>query len=232
MTSSTQSAQAKIATSDYATVLRQSFDGAYQRDQDTAWTEDLDLRSIPSLLIDHLKPTINFGNYLDIGCGRGDDVVAMAQHFECTVGVDLFVHPCWESQRQTCPNVEFNGTTFVDFRSERQFDLITDIGCFHHQEEATDDRYFAAVQEFLTPTGVYAVALYEADPGCSRVEVAPDGRLHRYFSDDHAKKLLRDAGFVDIELIAYGEDSAQGEAKRLVLARNARSLAAADSNRR
>lgn len=87
---------------------------------------------------------------LDVGCGRGELVAALAPHVESVIGNDVD-QAMREQARQRCaglPNVTITGDAWTN--GEEAFDLVTMVAVLHHLNVAEALR---EVQRRLNPGG-------------------------------------------------------------------------------
>ena len=109
------------------------------------------------------------GDFLDLGCGTGTNLVYMAKLGWGTVGVDLN-HRATQLAERKGRAAGVNLTVYQDDVSrldklprQASFDLVLDIGCFHGLPEDRRQPYSASVAARLRPRGVYL--LFAFSPG-------------------------------------------------------------------
>lgn len=120
---------------------------------------------------------------LEIGCGAGGNMLAMAAATPglTAVGVDLAATPIAEAQQAVqeigLTNAEFHQADVRDLTNGRlgQFDYVIAHGVYGWMPEEADDALLATIKASLTPDGIAYVS-FNAQPG-------------GYF-----RRMLRDAG--------------------------------------
>jgi ubiquinone/menaquinone biosynthesis C-methylase UbiE len=93
------------------------------------------------------------GRAIDLGCGTGTNVLALAQHGWQVTGVD-FVPKAIHSAKNKTKNVKVDlrvGDVTNLHGIEGPFDLALDIGCFHGIENKS--KYLDELDRLLAPSG-------------------------------------------------------------------------------
>jgi 2-polyprenyl-3-methyl-5-hydroxy-6-metoxy-1,4-benzoquinol methylase len=182
-------------------------------------------------LTEHLHRGIDV---LDVGCGMGRALNAMARAFPHSrfTGLDLSEQAIAAAQAEASEqgngNVRFatrDLTSFDDDAPEQRYDLITSFDAIHDQ--ARPDRVLAGIHRALRPGGVYlmqdiaassdvqrnlehpiAPFLYTVSTmHCMTVSLAQGGMgLGTMWGRERAQEMLRAAGFTDIELHSLPHD--------------------------
>ena len=124
-------------------------------------------------------PAISPGRVLDLGCGTGTNVIAMARQGWEAVGVDFsllaILQARWKAfwRRVDC-RFHRSDVTDLPFLT-RPFDLVLDIGCLHSLPPQKRGRYGDEVERLTRPGGWYM--LYAFTPQADRPSdrgVAPE----------------------------------------------------------
>ncbi|HSE13514.1 MAG TPA: class I SAM-dependent methyltransferase [Rudaea sp.] len=123
-------------------------------------------RAFPNdLLFGALDPLIVPGAcMLDLGCGTGQMLLRYARRFEAAVGVDHSPQMLAEARaslgRRGLTGVELRQSDLNEFlaRDDRQYDLITCVGCLHHFPHADIPRAVHALSRRLAPRGAFLFA--------------------------------------------------------------------------
>lgn len=129
------------------------------------------------------------GRAIDLGCGTGTNVIALAQNGWQVSGVDFAPRAIKIAQRKIKTakiNADLHVGDVTKLRNiHGMFDLALDIGCFHNLENKKED-YLNRLDEILTPKGFwlfYARMLSSEHPdpkhGLSSVEFE---HIKNYFS--------------------------------------------------
>jgi SAM-dependent methyltransferase len=110
----------------------------------------------PAVLLD-LARDLPPGRFLDLGCGTGGAVVALASLGWEVVGVD-FVAPAIAKARERAAQAGVSAdlrvgdvTRLESLQDGRPFDLVLDMGCYHGLSEPGRERYAAGVARVAAP---------------------------------------------------------------------------------
>lgn len=166
---------------------------------------------------------------LDLGCGRGDDALLMADSRLRVVGLELS-HARVAHAARRVPEACFvraSLTSALPFEG-RSFDLVTASLCLHYFDRPTTEAIVREVARILRPGGtllarVNAVGDVESSYGVG-VEREPDlwevepGRLKRFFTEDSLRALLEPCFAVDA-LFRQDTHGSGGRPKQTVVAR-------------
>jgi 2-polyprenyl-3-methyl-5-hydroxy-6-metoxy-1,4-benzoquinol methylase len=197
--------------------------------------EDSALAVVPSLqekilpLIPGLREKLQSGiEVLDIGCGRGRAINALALDFPNSrfTGYDLsdeaVAYANETAKKNNAANVQFkirDLTTFDEDAERSKYDFITSFDAIHDQ--ARPDRVLAGISKALKDDGVYLMVdiagsstvtnnfdhpmgpfLYTASTmHCMTVSLSAGGLgLGTMWGEEKAQEMLKEAGFSRIEL--------------------------------
>lgn len=99
------------------------------------------------------------GRAIDLGCGTGTNVIALAQHHWQVVGVDYVrkaIRTARRKARQANIQAEFRigNVTNLDWVTQ-PFDLVLDIGCLHSLDAASRQKYISNLKNVLSPGGIF-----------------------------------------------------------------------------
>ncbi|MFW5652831.1 MAG: class I SAM-dependent methyltransferase [Planctomycetota bacterium] len=168
---------------------------------------------------------------LDIGCGRGRALMALAAAFPKSRfrGYDLSREAiAWaraEAERQGVTNVRFEVRDLTNWREPAAFDWITALDAIHDQ--ARPDLVLAAVRQALRPGGIFLMQDIDlsSDPSdnidhplaamlysiscmhCMTVSLARGGLgLGTAWGRQRAEAMLNEAGFDQIRLHRFEHD--------------------------
>ncbi|HMN96861.1 MAG TPA: class I SAM-dependent methyltransferase [Phycisphaerales bacterium] len=190
----------------------------------------LDERVLP--LVPGLESRLAEGiDVLDIGCGRGRAIVALAVRFPSSrfVGYDLCADAIEDARRLAAPrglsNVRFETRDVTHLDEPGSYDLVTAFDAIHDQ--ARPDIVLAAVRRALRPDGVFLMQDIRASSElarnldhplgtylytiscmhCMTVSLAQGGLgLGTAWGEELAVAMLREAGFADVSLHRIEED--------------------------
>jgi 2-polyprenyl-3-methyl-5-hydroxy-6-metoxy-1,4-benzoquinol methylase len=195
-------------------------------------------QTVVSALFDHILPLVpgligrlEAGiDVLDLGCGRGIAVAALARRFPNSrfVGIDFSTEAIGWARQQVemdgLANLRYEVMDAAEMDRENAFDFITTFDAIHDQ--ARPDRVLAAIARALRPDGVYLMQdihgssshagdmdhpvgslLYTVSTmHCMTVSLAAGGMgLGTMWGRQVAQRMLREAGFsrVRIERLAH-----------------------------
>ena len=141
------------------------------------------------------------GRALDLGCGTGTNVLALASAGWEAVGVDF----SGGAIRLARKKARRSGLKAVFFRDDvlrlkdltGRFDLVYDIGCFHSLPPARFDDYAANLARHLAPSGTFMLYVFfrspeSSGPGITQAELdrtfAPFRLLRREDGEDRGER--------------------------------------------
>ncbi len=122
------------------------------------------------------------GRALDLGCGTGTNVLALARHGWQATGVD-FVPKAIRKARRKAVQAGVQVNFLVDdvtrlTELSPPFDLILDIGCFHSLNPTGQQAYRHNVARLLAPGGSYLLYTFtqsgeaDSDRGVAEADLA------------------------------------------------------------
>lgn len=117
----------------------------------------------PQELMDFISTHVP-GKAMDLGCGTGTNVIALAKSGWQVIGVDFAQRAIQIARikaQQNGVNVKFllNDVTRLDSISEN-FDLILDIGCFHSLSPKYHSIYISNIARLLAPDGTFLLYVF------------------------------------------------------------------------
>ena len=118
---------------------------------------------------------------LDLGCGLGVELAALADRGFQAVGIDTSAVAV-ERARRAHPEVEFvvGDVLAMPFEAE-SFDAIIDRGCFHTLAGADRSRYEREAWRVLRPGGRFLLRAFRASAAGDRNDMSP-GVVRRHFA--------------------------------------------------
>lgn len=149
---------------------------------------------------------------LDIGCGSGTNLLAMAERMPGSqfVGID-FAAPEIESARALAAeagleNVKFEQADLLTWElGDEKYDYIIAYGLFSWVPDEVKDRLFQACHECLAPDGMACIS-YMTYPGCKQPEAFRDLlRLRTESCDSPAEKVATSHQVLDFLERAYDQ---------------------------
>jgi 2-polyprenyl-3-methyl-5-hydroxy-6-metoxy-1,4-benzoquinol methylase len=99
------------------------------------------------------------GTALDLGCGTGTNIITLARHGWQVTGIDFIPTAIRTAQQKVLAagikaNLSIGDVSRLD-HLKMPFDLILDIGCYHHLDEPAKIAYESNIQRLLLPTGTF-----------------------------------------------------------------------------
>jgi cyclopropane fatty-acyl-phospholipid synthase-like methyltransferase len=126
---------------------------------DTRW----DTGIVPPELVELIEGEhIPSGAALDIGCGTGTNAIYLAQHGFDATGIDvahLAIRRASRKAEEADVQARFQTGSFLDL-SERHFDFVLDVGCFHGLLAKDQTRYVKTLSRVLNPSGSYLLYVW------------------------------------------------------------------------
>lgn len=122
---------------------------------------------------------------LDVACGTGNHAIHFQKYYQVE-GLD-FSPNMLEIARQKCPDISFYNGDMVDFRLERQFDVVTclfsAIGYVKSQKRL--EEAIQTMADHLLPGGILIVEPW------FQLEDIRHGKIHATFVDEPDLKIAR-----------------------------------------
>lgn len=170
-------------------------------------------------------------NVLDVGCGRGNAIIRLAQHYPASqfTGYDLsepaLNHARQNAQALGLANIQFIQKDLTHWHEPDTFDWITALDAIHDQ--ARPDNVLAAIHTALRNDGVFFMLDIDAnsDPQgnidhplgqllygisclhCMTVSLAQGGMgLGAVWGTQLARQMLQEAGFENINIHRFEHD--------------------------
>lgn len=194
--------------SEYFDVLQKAFNKQYIEASDE-WTQDAEMRCVPSLIQGTLKNNHNI-SVLDLGCGAGYDSTYFASIYDSVIGLDIYDHPQWQLIKNNYKNIDFHCCDFFSFEFNKKFDLILDNGCFHHQDPDYYIKYFEKISSLMKDDSKFVLSTFKNINNSSELKVDVNGRMHKYFSDNELMQLLKKCNlrvFKEIDIFRIKKDN-------------------------
>ena len=109
------------------------------------------------------------GRALDLGCGTGTNLIALARAGWEAVGVD-FIRRAVLTAREKIRREGVSARVVHDDVSTLNkvsgtFDLVLDIGCFHSLDDDQREGYTQRLFSLLAPGGTFLLYAFQRDPG-------------------------------------------------------------------
>jgi SAM-dependent methyltransferase len=155
------------------------------------------LRLMRDLVADHAVPG---GSLLDVGCGKGELLAAIAElkSFSRLVGVDVSAVPL-ERARRVAPRAELHVLDVCEAALPEQFDVIT---CMMTLDLVPDEeRAAASLAAMLKPGGHLLVVVQHDKKHASPLDVRYGVRRH---DSGSLTALLREQGLEPVEVFSWG----------------------------
>ncbi len=112
------------------------------------------------------------GRALDLGCGTGTNLIALAKNGWQATGID-FAYRAIRQARQKASragvqvDLHIGDVTWLEGISA-PFDLILDIGCFHNLGASQRKAYIDNLERYLAPGGSFLLYAFFRSPGESQ----------------------------------------------------------------
>lgn len=139
---------------------RTVFDRLYasaQSPEDLPWHDS----EPPRLLVEALNARDRPGSALDVGCGAGTHAVYLASRGCDVTAIDFTPRAVEMAQRRAAEAGRPIRVLQADVRfwsSERQFDVVLDVGCLHSLRTADRSIYRQQLLSWLAPGGDYLLS--------------------------------------------------------------------------
>ena len=183
----------------YEDVLRRSFTWRYAENQDV-WTHEDALHKIGALAADVLD-AIGGRRILDVGIGNGSAATGLLAAPDRTLtGLDIVRPSGWDDlAARYGDRIELVESGFLTWEPPAApFDLVIDMGCYHHQAPDDHAAYLSRARTLTAPGGRLVLCVYGLEPDAPQ-PVARDetdhGRLSFHFTPEALRSRLEEAGF-------------------------------------
>jgi cyclopropane fatty-acyl-phospholipid synthase-like methyltransferase len=184
--------------------LRESFTWRYSEGQDV-WTNETALSKVAAIAVNEMVQNSSV-QILDIGIGNGAHVKEILEDENRTLtGLDIVTPPAWPELKQKYQDrISLIEGDFMSWGEDEpsavasSFDLILDMGCFHHQLPEVHKNYLLKARRLLSPGGTFVLCVYgingESDDS-RKQEQTDHKRLAFYYSTDGIEEQLNSCGF-------------------------------------
>ncbi len=150
------------------------------------------------------------GRVIDLGCGTGTNVIAMAERGWQAEGVDYAPRAIRIARRKASRSsasrrIHFSrGSVLSERNYQGEYDLILDIGCFHNFSGSQVDLYLGLVQKHLAPGGgLLLYAHLRTDPdqghGASEESLARMGELFKLVERQGGREGARPSAWLEFK---------------------------------
>jgi alkylated DNA repair dioxygenase AlkB/2-polyprenyl-3-methyl-5-hydroxy-6-metoxy-1,4-benzoquinol methylase len=168
---------------------------AYEAGRDR-WSHAEAARGTSTAVLGSVAPR---SRILDVGTGRGVDVVRYAAAGHTVTGIDLVALPEWPAIESAWPNASFVRCALLDHVVDVPYDVVVDAGCFHHQRPDVLGRYLSAIRALLRPAGTLWLATLQPrtldNPHAPELAARQaDGVFTLAFDERSIRRLCLDAG--------------------------------------
>ncbi len=95
---------------------------------------------------------------IDLGCGAGNEAIALAKRGFRVTGVDISERAIIEAQKRAkdaSVSCLFLTGNILDMSMQQTYDFVLDRACFHFIDSEERPRYVETVKRFLRPGGLF-----------------------------------------------------------------------------
>ena len=144
---------------------------------------------------------------LDIGCGRGQHTIRIAERGHFTVGIDISpvaINQAKSSSANRNLDVQFLCTDVINYDTTEPFDLVVDYSVFHHIAIPDRQKYVHNIKSNIKQNGIFLLVCYlDHDPIVrgKRTRVGSMGNIISHPSKKEITEIFGD----DFQLISYCE---------------------------
>ena len=183
----------------YDEVVRRDYERHYAAGRDV-WTDDDHARMAVSTMIAMLAGS-EPRHVLDIGAGRGRDVVPLLDAGHDVTAIDPVPAPEWAALEPPTPRTAaFAACTLADLPADVAYDAALDVGCFHHQHPEDYHHYLNDVRARLRAGGLFVLLTFGTEDAAGRMYQNDGGRLYREFTAAELTQVVVEAGFEAVEM--------------------------------
>jgi cyclopropane fatty-acyl-phospholipid synthase-like methyltransferase len=126
------------------------------------------------------------GRAIDLGCGTGTNVLALAQSGWDVTGVDFSPVAIWRARRKIAHaglNADLHVRDVTQLSDiEPSFDLALDIGCYHSLSRAEQARYVAEIARLVMSGGTYLLYSFLRGSDTDRVGLLDEAGVRAQFN--------------------------------------------------
>lgn len=188
----------ELDAGNYAALLKESFAWRYENNQDL-WSHENALR-MSAEYISRFLPSDVHSKVLDIGIGVGDNIKPLLELGHHVTGLDIVIPHAWdELRRYWGNNIELIHTEFLNWDGPKNiFDMVTDLGCLHHQLPSQYGLYLEKIKYHLKPGAYLCLCVYEEPDKyveTGRMDKTDHNRLAKNFTQKELTILLAGYGF-------------------------------------
>jgi SAM-dependent methyltransferase len=146
------------------------------------------------------------GRAIDLGCGTGTNVLALAHNGWDATGVDFSPLAIWRARRKIARSgvgADLRVRDVTDLSDiEPPFDLALDIGCFHSLAPVDQSRYIEQIARLVRRGGTYMLYSFLRSGGADRPGLQDEAGLRAQF--DGAFDLVKvEHGFFNEQTSAW-----------------------------
>ncbi len=162
--------------------------------------------------LDHINYAINLCDTwdaaLDVGCGNGHYIAALAAKFKHAVGVDIDIHSGQKILADTYPNITFFNGPIEKYAKSKHFDFVLLMDIFEHIVDIVPFmKQISHVQEaggivyIVTPNPIFCGPASQSD-----IFYKKSGYLGhiKHYTKNEVVDICRQAGY-EVELSFYEE---------------------------
>jgi len=158
------------------------------------------------------KKLLNPGKVLELGCGPGRNAIYFAEKGCLVDAVDLSQESIqWATERAKEKNVHVNFiyNNIFDLQIEEgTYDIVYDLGCFHHIAPHRRMNYINLVKKALKPGGYFAITCFVQGGELGGADIT-DWEIYKLQS------LKGGLGFTDAKLRVIFRDFSEVEIRRM-----------------
>jgi 2-polyprenyl-3-methyl-5-hydroxy-6-metoxy-1,4-benzoquinol methylase len=117
------------------------------------------------ILVEYLQDgLLPKGRALDVCCGAGTNTIYFAQNGYDVIGIDISrtaIEIAKKKATEAGASINFLNESFIELPfADGEFDLVWDMGCFHHVEIQDRRKFIAGINRVLKPGGAYMLTCF------------------------------------------------------------------------